>query len=948
MKPLAHSLISRARGAALAVAVVASIGVVGAGPSGAASAVGVPVGLLAEHGPAVHFDTSAPLRVLPVAAAVARQQHRDSPLPAPTGSVGADPVAQTATLATTAPLIANAFAGIGANGSAPSDANIAVGPSYVVDNANTEFQVFSKSGASIFGPVTTNTIWSGFGGECQSENDGDGIVRYDALADRWIVSQFALGSSGQGPFYQCIAVSATSDPTGSYYRYAFAFNNFPDYPKLSVWPDGYYQTMNMFNASGSFIGADTCAYDRASMLQGLAASMQCFNTGTGYGAILPANLTGTTPPPTGAPDMQIGLGQDNSHLASFAFHVDWSNPAASTLTESNIAVAPYSAACNGGTCVPQANTKQKLDSLADRLMYSYEYRNFGDHESWVVNYSVSNNGVAAPRWYELRRTPAATTGPLTVYQESTYAPDSNYRWMGSAAMDISGDIALGYSESSSSMHPSIAFTGRTPADPLNTMEPETMMVAGGGSQTGGLSRWGDYSSMTVDPSNGCTFWYTNQYLPGNGSFNWQTEIGSFSFPTCQPRTDSDFSLALEPTNGAVNGSGTATTTVSVGWTAGADQTISLAASGLPTGVSASFSPSSLTASPGAPVTSTLSLNVAPSTAPGTYPIVVTASGPATTHLATYTLTVNAATLSPDFSLSASPTSQSVTAGASTSFSAVVTGLNGFSGTVSLAASGLPSGVTGTFSPSSITASGTSTLNITTSSSAPAGTYTVSITGTSGTLTHSVGVSLTIAAPVASPDFTISASPPSQSVTGGSNAPYDVTITPSNGYSGLVTLSVSGVPGGTTASFSSSTIAASGSSTLTVYTSTSTPVGTYNLTITGSDGTLTHSVGVSLSVSGPGDFSVAMSPTSQSVSRNSTATFVVTVAPINGFVGVVSLSVRFSGGNLSGSFSPSSITASGTSTLSVTTGGKASTYTVYVTGTSGGISHTTSATLTVTK
>ena len=912
----------------------------GAAPGGNGTAVGA----RAEHGPSVHNDLSAPLRDIPMAHLVAPRHHADSPLPTPTGTASSDPVAQTTAPATSAPSTSTSFAGVGASGYAPSDANGAVGPNDYVQVVNTRLEIFAKTGTTLLGPLTTNTLWSGFGGECQNENDGDATVRYDALADRWVFSQFALGPNGNGPFYQCVAVSATADPTGSYYRYSFAFNNFPDYPKLSVWPDGYYQTMNMFNSSGRFIGADSCVYNRAAMLVGLPSSMQCFNPGTAYGAILPANLSDPTLPPADAPDMQIGLGVDATHLASFAFHVDWSNAGAgTTFTESDLAVAALNAACGGGACIPQEGTSQTLDSLADRLMYSYEYRNFGDHEAWVVNYSVANNAVAAPRWLELRRTPPATSGALTVYQDATYAPDANFRWMGSIALDRSGDIGLGYSESSPTMYPAIAYTGRTPSDPLNTMQAETIMQAGGGSQTGGLNRWGDYSLMAVDPSNGCTFWYTNQYEPASGSFNWATQIGSFSFATCQQRTDSDFSTALVPVSGSASGPGSASTTVSAGWTAGATQSVALSASGLPAGVTASFAPSTLSVGPGINGSSTLTFAVAAGTPAGTYPITVTGTGPSTTHASTYTLKVGASA-APDFTIAASPSSQSVAAGAGSSYTATVSALNGFSGVVSLAASGLPAGATASFSPASITASGTSTLNVTTAASTPTGTYALTLTGTSGSLTHSTGVSLTVSA---LPDFTLSATPSSQTVSPGQGTSYQVSVTGSGGFSGSVVLSVSGLPAGASASFSLTTIAGSGSSTLNVLTSASTPAGTSALTVTGTSGALVHSQTVSLIVASPPDFAVSISPISQSVSRGAKASFVVTVSAINGFTGTVTLSFSASPSGPTGSFSVTSLT-SGTSALTVVAPFKNGTYTLRVTGTSGATSHAATATLTVHK
>jgi hypothetical protein len=225
----------------------------------------------------------------------------------------------------------------------------------------------------------------------------------------------------------------------------------------------------------------------------------------------------------------------SNSLNLFKFHVDFTTPANSTFTGPiNIPVAAFSPACNGGSCIPQPSTSQKLDSLADRLMYRLAYRNRGGTESLLVNHSVMVSGnkrsqVDGVRWYEIR-TP---NGTPTVFQQGTFSPDSTSRWMGSVAMDKVGDIAMGYSASSGSVFPSIRFTGRVPTDTLGTLEGETVLQAGSGSQLSNLSRWGDYSSISVDPVDDCTFWYTNEYLRNNGTFNWSTQIIAIKFPSCQ-------------------------------------------------------------------------------------------------------------------------------------------------------------------------------------------------------------------------------------------------------------------------------------------------------------------------------------------------------------------------------------------------------------------------------
>lgn len=296
-------------------------------------------------------------------------------------------------------------------------------------------------------------------------------------------------------------------------------------------------------------------------------------------------------------------------------------------------VASYTTACGStGTCIPQSGTSQQLDSLSDRIMYRLAYRNYGDHEAFVTDHAVTVGGAVGTRWYEFR----LSGGNPTVYQQGTYAPDTTYRWMGSIAMDHVGNIALGYSQSSSSSHPSIRFTGRAPGDPLGTMtQAETTTITGAGSQTS-YSRWGDYTSMAVDPTDDCTFWYTNEYEPANGSFNWHTRLTSFTLPGCTGTPANDFSISVSPASASVNPGGSATTTVSTAVTSGSAQTVTLSASGLPSGATASFNPASVTAGG----SSTATITTSSSTPAGTYPITITGTGTSATHSTSFSLTVN--------------------------------------------------------------------------------------------------------------------------------------------------------------------------------------------------------------------------------------------------------------------------------------------------------------------
>lgn len=430
------------------------------------------------------------------------------------------------------------------------DANIAVGATQVVQVVNTRYAVYDKTtGSLVAGPFLLNTLWGNFGGGCQTSNSGDPIVQYDQAAGRWIFSEHATPTGG--PYLQCIAISQTSNAAGSYYRYSFSLSgsNFPDYPKLSVWPDAYYITIDEENPTTfAIIDAVACALQRSAMLTGAAATAQCFHTAnSNQHSLLSASWDGATAPPTGSTMPIVGQGTSTA-LNLWQFHVDFTTPTNSTFTgPTAVPVTSFTRACLGGVCIPQPGTTQQLDSLGDRVMYRAAYRNFGDHESLLVTHSVNTNGVVGLRWYELRSPHSATT----VFQTGTYSPDTQYRWMPSIGMDHVGDIAIGYSESSATQAPSIYYTGRLSTDPSGMLQTENLMFAGIGSATG-VNRWGDYTGIAIDPVDDCTFWYTNQYLPANGSANWNTRIASFSFPACtaslNPVTFSPTSLSFPTTN----------------------------------------------------------------------------------------------------------------------------------------------------------------------------------------------------------------------------------------------------------------------------------------------------------------------------------------------------------------------------------------------------------------
>jgi hypothetical protein len=413
------------------------------------------------------------------------------------------------------------------SGSVPPDTYGEAGPEQYFQVVNLSYAIFNKTGGSVFGPYPNSTIWAGFP---NNDNGGDAVVHYDENANRWLFTQFSLPNYPAGPFFQMIAVSQTPDPTGPWYRYQYQFPYMPDYPKFGIWPDGYYMSANLFGPN--WLGNGAYGYDRNAMLAGDPnAAMVAFTLppAVGFITLYPSDCDGPFPAP-GTPNYFGFIKNSGSQFFGiYEFHADFANPNNSTFGNLlNLPVTPYNTFQGG---VPQLGSTAKLESLADRLMYRLQYRKFPDHQSMVINHTVGASfGRAGVRWYEFRK----TTGQWGIYQQSTYAPsDSNYRWMGSIAMDTAGSIALGFSISSKYMFPGLRYTGRKKTDPLNQMTmTERSIVNGGGSQTGvwsGRSRWGDYAGMSIDPVNPTTFWFTSEYYSSTNSSSWMTRIGAFTF-----------------------------------------------------------------------------------------------------------------------------------------------------------------------------------------------------------------------------------------------------------------------------------------------------------------------------------------------------------------------------------------------------------------------------------
>ena len=416
---------------------------------------------------------------------------------------------------------------VGCNGCSPPDTVGDVGPKHYIQMVNaTKIAVYSKTGgAPIAGPYNLSDLWSS--GACNGD-DGDPVVSYDPLADRWVLAQFA------GPANLCFAVSQTADPLGSYWIYNFSTTNFPDYFKVGVWPDGYYVGTNESDYSA-------WVFERVPMLSGAAArSLKSAFASDNF--LMPADVDGIVAPPPGAPgyfytflDNTFHGGSDRIELYSFA--VSWAGtPSGTFATAGTIPLTAFGyTVCNffDLTCAPQGGTAQLIDVVSEWPMFRLAYRNFGTSERLAGNFTVNvgaapPNGRAGIRWFELGR----SGGVWTLAREGTYDPGATgFRYMGSYATDYYGNAALGYTFSSAAESPDIRIATRLAGDPAGTLGLEVTMTNGTGSQTGS-SRWGDYSALSIDPADDCTFWFTNEFYSSSSSSTWSTRIGAFRIPEC--------------------------------------------------------------------------------------------------------------------------------------------------------------------------------------------------------------------------------------------------------------------------------------------------------------------------------------------------------------------------------------------------------------------------------
>jgi hypothetical protein len=485
----------------------------------------------------------------------------------------------------------------------PSDNSLAVGRDHIMQTVNSRLAIFTKKGALfdttgrvLYGSVPTNTVFRGFGGPCELRNNGDAVVRYDQLANRWLIvmpiftrgpkradeprtpqhgepaALSQIGQPGQpgvavrlyepppmagttptaapprtgpaavpdsGSYAMCYAISTGPDPMGPYYRYEFVRPLFPDYPRPAVWPDGYYVPSS---TSDDFIQKHACVVDRARMLKGEPATEQCIVIDN-VNFLNNVDLDGTQLPPVGTPNLMLAAGgaqlnkvmQDDG-LYLWAFHVDWTDPSRTSLAgPTKIDVAPYHYLCDGQltSCVPQPGTERRLDAQGDKLMARVVYRRIGNRESIVAVHSVNtSSGGGGVRWYELRLDARDRTRRVTLHQQGTYAPDGFYRWMASPAMDARGNIGIGYSFGGTPHFAGQRFAGRLASDPRGTLSLREQVLVEGAGAQQNTLRWQDYTQTAVDPVDDCTIWYVGDYLKKDAP-SYSTKIGAFRMPGCR-------------------------------------------------------------------------------------------------------------------------------------------------------------------------------------------------------------------------------------------------------------------------------------------------------------------------------------------------------------------------------------------------------------------------------
>lgn len=412
----------------------------------------------------------------------------------------------------------------------PPDTEGDVGPNHYVQMINMSMAVFNKQGELIFGPLSNETFWQGEPEPWSGNSNGDPIVLYDEQADRWLISELSFPNHPNGPYYEKIAISQTGDPTGAWYLYGYEYDYFCDYPKIGIWHDGYYMTTNnnYYDGQWHFHAVGVSVFERDSMLVGSASAKRIFfdlYPNTEPWSVLPADMDGIPPPIDEPAHLAYYKEANPDRIMLYKVETDWENTANSLLTQ-DVVLYPENFSGNLPDGIPQPDGAPYLSAMSNRLLYRLQYRNFGEYKAMVTNHTINTGeGIAGIRWYEFRD----EGNGWNIYQQGTYSPNNTNRWLGSIAMDCFGNIALGYSVSSKGVYPSIRYTGRLKNDPLGQMTiAEQEIITGSGVQLNPNHRWGDYSSMSIDPNNPTKFWYTQEYYEISGDRSWQTRIAAFS------------------------------------------------------------------------------------------------------------------------------------------------------------------------------------------------------------------------------------------------------------------------------------------------------------------------------------------------------------------------------------------------------------------------------------
>lgn len=886
-------------------------------------------GLHAEVSAAVGVGVSAPVRLMPPSGSGVT--HLTQALELPPAESGV-PIS-----------VGGGYLGLGLGLGAyqpsynPPDVGGAIGPRHYVQVVSSTLAVFDRTGALLSGPTDLKQLFMNVGGWCTSNNDGQPSVLYDRQANRFVVAQLAVEGTTTTTF-ECIAISRTADPTGDWWAFSFGYPGVIDSPRLATWPDGYYFTADLYSPlRTSYLGARVCAYERSRMLTGASPMQHCFSLSSSFRGVVVGDHDGPYPPPPGAPASVLALGDQSGNLAVWTAHIDWARPALSLLTGPMLMpVTPFTRACPSGACVTQPGTTTKLEARSDRLTSRASYKNFVTHQSLVVNHTIASGIGSGVRWYEVR---APTTSPF-VYQSGTIAPLSAFRWNASPAMDLSGNVAAVYNVASQAwgINPSIRVSGRVVTDLLGSMpQGESEAYAGPGVRVGTDHRWGG-STLTVDPLDDCTFWYTNQYVPATDVLHWATRFGSFRLPHC---SSAEFAVQAVPSDLIVDAGTTATSVLDI-TRLGMAGSVGLSADVEPAGrgLTASVDPSSGQSG----FSSTLSVVADPSAKGGAYTVTVTGTGSGSSHQAMVGVLVNQA----DFRLAAAPATLSVPQGTSATSVITTTQLAG-PGTVVLDAQviSLGTGVTASISPGSVAVGGSATLTLTASLTATPGPFVVKVTGTKNGEVYSTSVAAAVPLP---PDFALLATPDLVQVIQGGTATSALS-TQQLGPPGTIALSavVSPSGAGLTASLSVATLAAGGNATLTLSALPVTPPGQYTVTVIGIEGHITHQTVLTVTLEAPADFRLSASPATLSLIPGMSTMSTVKTVQVNA-AGTIALSVSVvpPGQGVTATITPSSVAAGGSAVVSVAATDLATSgrYSIVVTGVEGAATHSTPIALTL--